>query len=321
MGLRLAIPLFPTSLLLFSLLLGSTAARSQRPPDATGVPELGFTLETTVRWVLVPVVVENAKGASVDDLDATDFRLTVEDRPVEIESFESGATGPFSLVVLQDVSGSMATVGRLDLSRRVLRCILASTRSDDELGLASFASDRTRVDVPLTTDRGVVRETLEAWEGYGTTALHDAVAWLPELRRGARHLKSGALLLTDGVDNASVGSAEEARSIVARAELPVHVVALQERERAREPGRRLATSSILRTLSVATSGAYHRVADDDDALAACESIVRDLRHQYVLGFREVETGEERERTLSVTVESGKLRVHHRQGYRGRAPAR
>ncbi len=175
------------------------------------------------------------------------------------------------------------------------------------------------MDVPLTTDHGVVREAIAAWSGRGTTALHDAVAWLPQLRRGATHPKSGALLLTDGVDNASILAPDAARGVVAGADLPVYVLALQGRKRRREPGVVLAYSSILRALAAATTGRYHRIGNAADVDQACREIVEDLRHQYVLSFRTRDGGPEKTRRIEVEVDPPKLEVAHRESYHGSLP--
>ena len=64
----------------------------------------------------------------------------------------------------------------------------------------------------------VDHEAVATWEAYGTTALHDAIARLPEIAGAARFPRRAALLITDGVDNASSISAAEARELVRRAE-------------------------------------------------------------------------------------------------------
>jgi VWFA-related protein len=285
-----------------------------------------FSDETSVSWVLVPVVARDG-GRYKKGLRAGDFRLRVDGRAVEIESFDSGLDAPLSLVHLQDLSGSMANGGKLEASREALRFFLAQMRDQDRLAVASFASGRTQVEVPFTDRKPVIEEALEAWEGYGTTALHDAVALLPEIHLGG-HLKGAAVLLTDGVDNASVLSPARARELVRRAEIPVYVLALGDRRGDPRPTapaagsgarERPVYSTVLRQLAAATAGRYYSIRDSG-VRAACAAIVAELRHQYVLGFPTSARGPVEDHQLWVEVPGKRLRISHRLGYRGSSPA-
>ncbi len=131
------------------------------------------------------------------------------------------------MVLLQDLSGSMGVGGRLEASREAVGYFFDRARPGDEFALATFASDSTDVDVPFTEDMGALRESVARWEAYGKTALHDAVGRLPEISGDSRNVKRAAILVTDGVDNASALSANEARELVRRAELPVYVLGLE----------------------------------------------------------------------------------------------
>ena len=131
------------------------------------------------------------------------MRLLVDGRPEAIESFEQRADAPASIAVFQDLSGSMQTGGKLDLSRDVVRYFLDQAKTGDELALATFASGTIEVEVPFTENVSTLREAVGRWEASGTTALHDAVAFMPQLSAEGHNPKRFALLITDGVDNAS----------------------------------------------------------------------------------------------------------------------
>ena len=166
-------------------------ADATAPAKATPRPPV-FAEEISVGWILVPVVVRG-RGGYVRDLEASDFRLSVDGRPVKIREFERRAEAPWSVVILQDVSGSMAESGKLEASRQALGLFLERGFPGDELAVASFAGGTTQVEVPFTTDLGAVREAMAAWEAYGTTALHDAIARLPEIAKDVG--KSGTIIV------------------------------------------------------------------------------------------------------------------------------
>ena len=73
------------------LALGSVSLPAQ-PPESTAdgdIPQGVYVETVEVHWVLVPAVVRGPSGY-IKDLRQSDFRLTVDGRPVEIESFEAG---------------------------------------------------------------------------------------------------------------------------------------------------------------------------------------------------------------------------------------
>jgi Ca-activated chloride channel family protein len=304
-----------------ALLADPAPAAPPTPTTAPGPPV--FEEEVAVGWVLVPVVVRG-RGGYVRDLAAGDFRLTVDGRPVPIRQFERRAEAPWSVVVLQDVSGSMAESGKLEASRQALGLFLDRAIPGDELAVASFAGGATQVEVPFTADLGAVREAMDAWEAYGITALHDAIARLPEIASAARHPKRAALLVTDGVDNASLFSPAQARETVRHAELPVYVLGLSTGDPfVLDPaGAKLFRyADALNLLASLTGGRYHAVAGPEDLKEACAAIADDLRYQYVLSFPTAPSGKTAFHRLTVEVPGRRnLRILTRAGYDGTPPA-
>ena len=66
-------------------------------------------------------------------------QLLVDDRKIPIESFEYRSEAPASVMVLQDLSGSMEGQS-LNLSREAVRFFLGKALQGDEFALATFAS-------------------------------------------------------------------------------------------------------------------------------------------------------------------------------------
>ncbi len=107
-----------------------------------------------------------------------------------------------------------------------MRFFLDKALAGDEFAISIFAGEMFQVDVPFTANLKVVREAVTGWKAYGTTALHDAVARMPQISLEGRNPKRFALLITDGVDNASRLTPEQARAIVQDAQLPTYVLGL-----------------------------------------------------------------------------------------------
>jgi Ca-activated chloride channel family protein len=282
-----------------------------------------FTEEVQVAWILVPVIVKGANGY-LNGLGREEFDLKVDGRSIRFQDFEPRGEAPWSLVFLQDLSGSMGIGGRLEASQQTLDYFLESARPGDEFALATFAGEDTNIDVPFTEDIGPVRESVASWEGYGKTALHDAVALLPRISGDSRNVKRAALLITDGVDNASTISAASAREIVRQAQLPVYVFGLESGDpfAVAKPGEKVYSyADMLNLLAHMTGGRYFSIASPDDMKEACATVAEDLRYQYVLGFETQGVGKNAFRPIQVEVRNKKAkRVLSRKGYQGLPPA-
>src|SRR5262245_55113537 len=105
-------PLPVTALALAALLAGPfVPAGAQQtgstPPGNAPVnsPDASFEDQVSVGYVLVPVVVRKGDGGYAKNLKENDFRLLVDGRRVDIDSFEQRAEAPASVVFLQDLSG------------------------------------------------------------------------------------------------------------------------------------------------------------------------------------------------------------------------
>jgi len=311
-------------------LLWAIPAAAVAPPAQPAPPPLaetvqaqsGFREEVSVGFVLVPTVVRG-RGGYVNDLTKNDFRLFVDGKQVPIESFERGSDSPVSVVFLQDLSGSMGTAEKLEASREAVLYFLDQQRPGDQYAIASFSGDLVQVDVPFTSDPQPLRESVAAWEASGTTAINDAVAWLPEIAAEQMSFKRAAILITDGVDNKSTMTAEQARDAVRKAELPVYVLGLD----AGSPyvlgadGKKVwRLADTLNLLAALTGGRYYPIDGPYAMKEACAAIAEDLRHQYVLGFStrgsDVTSGYH---SLRVEVGSRSQTVSFRRGYRGATP--
>lgn len=282
-----------------------------------------FQDEVSVGLVLVPVVVRSGAGYA-KNLEKKDFTLRVEGKPVAVESFERRSDAPASVVLLQDLSGSMATGGRLEQSREALRFFLDRALPGDEFAVATFASDLLEVEVPFTKNLQTLRESSDHWEAYGTTALHDAVARMPRISLEGRNPKRFALLITDGVDNASHLTPEAAREAVQAAHLPTYVLGLGAGNpyELTDQGKKIYRyADVLSLLSAVTGGRYYAISSQEDLQKALTEILDDVRHQYVLGFS---TGDGAVKFRPLTVEvKGRSRdraVVFRRGYKGTPPA-
>ena len=317
MMLRDSITIFAVSMLALGHALWASPASAQE----IGSAQPGFDAQVSVGYVLVPVIARTPHGYA-DRLQPQDFKLTVDGVTVEVESFDEGGAAPVTLLVLQDLSGSMANGGKLTLSKFAIERILTGNLPGDQYSLASFASGKLKTDVPFTEEIVDIENSISAWKPSGVTALHDAVWGLPDLSNSIQSARRAAILITDGADNASEIDPHEARLKVRLAELPVYVLGLATGSPLilDSAGKKLHRyADLLNLLAHQTGGEYFWISNSDDVVRAAGSIASDLRHQYVLGFSASGIGESRYRELEVTTGKKKVQLSFRRGYQGTAP--
>jgi Ca-activated chloride channel family protein len=304
-----------STLLFGSLLLARGATGVQEEPPAS------FTEQVSVDYVLVPVVVKGARGI-IDDLPRESFQLLVDGEEVAIESFESGKDAPFTMFVLQDMSGSMELIGKLQTSKRILNWFLGRAQPGDRFALFTFAGREVSADVPLTSEIQRLRDAARQWHPYGITALHDAIGLVPQLVVESPTSQRAILLISDGLDNASEIEPKVARDRIRNAEIPVYVVGLDTGSpyELNSEGKKLYRyADVMNLLAHLTGGSYYSAVEETEVEAACEAILNELRSQYILGFSTGGSEEPAARSIEVRVKKRNLEVSHRGGYEGQPP--
>ena len=288
--------------LAFGLLGLASGAVAQPPPEPevpSSPPRIVFSEEVAVEWVTVPVtLVEShsptrqaaAEAPEPAELSLADFELRIDGRLVTVESFDFGAA-PFGLLFAQDLSGSMDHGDKLRLSRNVLALLLARSGELDEVAILTFAGPRVDLQVPFTSDFRVLDDATARWRAYGTTALFDALARVSEIAKESHRSRRAVVLVTDGIDNASTIAADEARSLLQGAGLPLFVLDVAARFDRPSPAVAepvaLATDPVafsLTELASATGGRYIEVFDHGAVQGATDQVLQNLRQQYLLGF-------------------------------------
>jgi hypothetical protein len=279
-------------------------------------PSRPFQDRVEVHWILIPAVVPASAHAGGGDPD--DFELFVDGRPVPIATVGTG-NEPTALLWLQDLSGSMATLDRLALSRRLFDCLVAARGSTDELLVATFSDRGVEVQLDWTRSRSALEPLSESWEADGETALVDAMTWLPELLLEGRRSRRLALVVTDGRDNASRLSTEDARRRALSIGLPLYVVDLSAVGLAPHltPSRD-ELSLWLENLADATGGRRLEPRSEQEMEETCRRIAADLDRQVLVGFVADSSTPPAEHRLQIRADAA--RMLHRPSYFGPAPS-
>ena len=220
------------------------------------------------------------------DLGREDFRIVDNGIEETLVTFERGDV-PITAVLLLDASESMR--GQLlESALDGTRAFLDRTNPLDQAMIMLF-SDRVLAATPFSADREALLAELEGVEASGGTALNDhlyASLRLLDSTQGRRVV----ILLSDGADVLSVLAMEDVLWKVRRTDALIYWIRLRDRPREsfssawrdfesnREEWRGLEKA-------VEESGGRVEIIEGVGEMeAAFESIMRELREQYVLGY-------------------------------------
>ncbi|HET6218952.1 MAG TPA: VWA domain-containing protein [Acidobacteriaceae bacterium] len=272
-----------------------------------------YTLHQDVNEVLLNCTVLDEKGRLVLDLKRGNFRLWEDGVPQAVDSFQHQDL-PVSMGILVDNSGSMRDK-RAAVNAAALDLVRASN-PEDAAFVVNF-SDKAYLDQNFTSNIAALERGLSHFDSRSTTALYDAVvASATELANHAKQPKEAVLIITDGADNASRVSLEQAIQRVQNLGGPVvYSIGLLFGDDKEES--QTATKA-LQTLSQETGGVayFPRSLEDVDEIA--REVAQDIRNQYSIGYHSTKSPNlGGYRTISVEATApnhGKLTVRTRKGY-------
>ncbi len=289
-------------------------AQPENPPAAQDTPPTepsgGFVFHSDVQEVLLHATVIDDKQRIVTTLDKNAFTVFEDGKVQVIKSFRHEDI-PISLGIVIDNSGSMREK-RAKVNKAALNLVRASN-PQDEVFVVNF-SDEYFLDCPFTSKISLLQSALEKYETRGGTALYDAVvASAEELKRHGKLQKKILFVVTDGEDDASRESLEEAVKRLQEENGPtVYAIGLLGEERQRRAKR------ALQTVAERTGGIafFPRTLDEVDAISS--TVARDIRNQYTIGYKPSSPKTlGGYRTIRVDARAsghGKLTVRTRSGY-------
>jgi Ca-activated chloride channel homolog len=290
--------------------LGSMA--SSTASDSTATSRISKPLHVDVNLVLVPVTVSDSMNHAVTSLKKEDFAIYEENKQQEIRYFSTEDV-PISVAILLDVSKSMSD--KIDAERAAIVEFFNNANPDDEYFAIAF-SDRPRLLTDSTQSADQIQRQLLAEEPGGPTAMLDAVYLAVSKLRSARYERKAVLIISDGGDNASRYSLREIKSMVQESDVQIYAVGLFETFFLNTIEEKLG-KIWLGEITDATGGRTVTVDNRGKVPEAAATISREMRNQYVLGYRPTSTAKNKRRKIKVRLTSSDerpLRAYYKQGY-------
>jgi len=271
-----------------------------------------FHVEVNVDLVVLQATVSHRKGRLPPYLSKQNFRVYEDGVPQSIRLFRHEDI-PVTVGIVVDHSASMGP--KLSHVIAAARAFARSSNQRDQLFVVNF-NERVTMGLPAPesfTDRpDEIDRAISKTSATGRTALYDAIdRALDRLKSGASE-KKVLIVISDGGDNASALGLPEVLKRAEKSSAAIYTLGIFDDDDADQ------NPDVLRHLARTTGGEAFFPRHLDEVMAICESIARDIRHQYMLGYvstNVVRTGAYRK--IRVTAEAdgyGRLQVRARSGY-------
>jgi len=256
---------------------------------APGQEEATFSAD--VRVVNVLASVRDKKGAFIRDLSKDDFTLLENGRPQEIRYFARETNLPLTLGLMVDTSMSQHRL--LDAERGAsYRFLDRMLRDQDQVFIMQFDM-AVQLSQDLTSSRKQLEDTLPLvdtptrdelrMEGMrGGTLLYDAIVRASNEIMKKRTGRKALIVLSDGGENGSEATIEEAVDAAQLADTLIYSVLFADPAYQGFGGPDGA--SILRRLSKETGGGFYEVSKKQSIDQIFDRIQDELRSQYSLGY-------------------------------------
>ncbi len=282
-------------------------SKHQQSADENGT----YVIRKDVDEVLLHATVVDDRQRLVTNLGRGDFHVFEDGKPQTIISFHHEDI-PVSMGIVIDNSGSMREK-RSKVNQAALNLVRFSNPGD-EVFVVNF-NDEYYLDQDFTNDLLKLKEALEKIDAKGGTALYEAVvASADHLARDARLERKVLFVVTDGEDNASRESLEQAIKQLQDENGPqVYTIGLLGDEEHPHRAKRALEIIAQRTGGISF---FPRTLDEVDEIS--KQIAHDIRNQYIIGYKPTNpksTGGFRQIKVEAKAKGhGKLTVRTKTGY-------
>ena len=276
-------------------------------------------IRTTVNEVNLVFTVTDKHGRFIKDLKQEDVQIQDNSRPVtQIRSFSSQTDLPLQVALLVDASNSVRDRFKFEQEAAIEFLNQIIRPNYDKAFVVGF--DATpEVTQDFTDSSEALAKGVRSLRPGGGTAMYDAIyfACRDKLLKAQRTgpLRRAVILLSDGDDNLSHVSREEAIEMAERAEVIVYSISTNV------SGSKGKGDKVLERISEATGGRAFFPFKVQDVADAFTEIQDELRSQYALSYRPPELRADGSyHPIQITALNPKnLRVRSRRGYYAPSP--
>ena len=292
---------------------GGTKATSQAPPSSNAQSNPVTTIKVPVNLVNVLFTVTDKKERMVLNLTKDDFQVLEDKVPQTVTNFSRESNLPLRIGILIDTSNSIRE--RLHFEQEAAADFLQETlRPGKDLAFVVAFDVEPQLLQDYTDDVEKLSDAIRGLQAGGGTGLYDAIYFACKQKMlifppPEPYLRRVMIVISDGLDNQSQHTREEALSMAQRAEVVIFAISTNR------SGVSTRGDKVLRRFAEETGGRAFFPFEARDLASNFQAISRELRSQYSLAYvstNKAHDGTFRNITLQ-TAEKG-LRVQAKNGY-------
>ncbi|MFZ0797753.1 MAG: VWA domain-containing protein [Terriglobales bacterium] len=290
---------------------GQAPAQSQNP-GTSDADESVATIRHEVNEVRVVFTVTDRHGHYIKDLKSNDFTVIDDQKPAELRSFRSETDLPLQVGLLVDASNSVRDRFKFeqDAAIEFLNSIIRP-RYDKAFVVGFDATPEVTQDFTDSTEN--LSAGVRMLRAGGGTALYDALyfACRDKLMKQEQTgpVRRAIILLSDGEDNLSHVTREEAIEMAQRADAVVYTISTNI------SGMKGNGDKVLERIADATGGRAFFPFQMREMSDAFVSIQEELRSQYAVAYKPANfIADGRYRTIQILAQNKGLKVRTRKGY-------
>jgi len=303
-------------LLVFSALQGwlpAQEAKPTTPPSAADTTTSSTVLKVPVYLVNVPLTVTDKKNRLVIMMTKDDFNLFEDGKPQPIEYFSRETDLALRIGILIDTSNSIRD--RLRFEQQAATDFLSDTirKGKDAAFVLGFDAE-SKIAQDYTDDVEKLANAIRGLQAGGVTSLYDAIYYscrdkLLFFPPPEPYLRRMIIVVSDGEDNRSEHTREEALAMAQRAEVTIFAISTNR------SGAEARGDKVLKRLAQETGGRAFFPFEANDLAEDFRAIGRDLRTQFLLSYTSTNTARDGTfRNIAITPVDKSLHVRAKSGY-------
>ena len=283
------------------------AAGSGEPDDTLTV------IRKRVDEVNVVFTVTDKRDHFVKDLTQSDFRVVDDNKPANIEYFSHETNLPLRVGLLIDASNSVRDRFKFEQEAAIEFLNQIIRPRYDKAFVIGF--DTTpEVTQDFTDSAEQLSHGVRMLRAGGGTAMYDAIYFacrdkLLGVDKGQIATRRAIILLSDGEDNQSRVSREEAVEMAQRAEVIIYAISTNT------SGIKLRGDKVLEYFAEQTGGKAFFPFKIEDVANAFTEISDELRSQYAISYKPADfVADGKYRKIEILAENKRYHVRARKGY-------
>lgn len=292
----------------------ASGAQNAAPSDAPKTEDESVaTIKKTVDEVRVVFTVTDRHGHYINDLKKDDFKVLDDRKPAALQSFRSETDLPLQVGLLIDASNSVRDRFRFEQDAAI-EFLNAVIRPHYDKAFVVGFDVTPEVTQDFTDNTESLSIGVRALRAGGGTAMYDALYFacrdklLKQEQTGS--VRRAIILLSDGEDNQSHVTREEAIDMAQRADAIVYTISTNI------SGTQGQGDKVLMRIADATGGRAFFPFQMRDVSNAFLSIQEELRSQYAASYKPPDfIADGRFRTIQIEAPPNRnLKVRTRKGY-------